>query len=260
MNYVLSEWLNLIVRWFHVFAGILWIGQTFLFTWMDRALDHEESLWLVHSGGFYIVGRQRIPKDLPQTLHWFRWEAALTWLSGAALLIIVYYLGGLMDTRALGGVSISIGVSLILLALAWVIYDSLWISPLARNESVGGIVSFVLFVAAAFALTHLMSGRAAYIHVGAMLGTFMSANVWLRILPFQRQMVAAFKKGIPPDVSLGARAKQRTKHNNYMVLTVVFIMISNHFPVATYGNQYNWIVLTALAIVGGVAAKLLRSR
>jgi uncharacterized membrane protein len=176
------------------------------------------------------------------------------------LLIIVYYLGGLMDTRALGGVSISIGVSLILLALAWVIYDSLWISPLARNESVGGIVSFVLFVAAAFALTHLMSGRAAYIHVGAMLGTFMSANVWLRILPFQRQMVAAFKKGIPPDVSLGARAKQRTKHNNYMVLTVVFIMISNHFPVATYGNQYNWIVLTALAIVGGVAAKLLRSR
>jgi uncharacterized membrane protein len=260
MNYVLSEWLNLIVRWFHVFAGILWIGQTFLFTWMDRALDHEESLWLVHSGGFYIVGRQRIPKDLPQTLHWFRWEAALTWLSGAALLIIVYYLGGLMDTRALGGVSISIGVILILLALAWVIYDSLWISPLARNESVGGIVSFVLFVAAAFALTHLMSGRAAYIHVGAMLGTFMSANVWLRILPFQRQMVAAFKKGIPPDVSLGARAKQRTKHNNYMVLTVVFIMISNHFPVATYGNQYNWIVLTALAIVGGVAAKLLRSR
>jgi uncharacterized membrane protein len=260
MNYMLSEWLNLIVRWIHVFAGILWIGQTFLFTWMDRSLDREDSLWLVHSGGFYIVGRQRVPKDLPQTLHWFRWEAALTWLSGATLLIIVYYLGGLMETQALGGVLISIIVSLILLALGWVVYDSLWISPLSKNESAGGIVSFILFVAVAFALTHLMSGRAAYIHVGAMLGTFMSANVWLRILPFQRQMIAALKKGIPSDMSLGARAKQRTKHNNYMVLTVVFIMISNHFPVATYGNQYNWIVLTGLAIVGGVAAKLLRSR
>jgi uncharacterized membrane protein len=260
MNYMLSEWLNLIVRWIHVFAGILWIGQTFLFTWMDRSLDREDSLWLVHSGGFYIVGRQRVPKDLPQTLHWFRWEAALTWLSGATLLIIVYYLGGLMETQALGGVLISVIVSLILLALGWVVYDSLWISPLSKNESAGGIVSFILFVAVAFALTHLMSGRAAYIHVGAMLGTFMSANVWLRILPFQRQMIAALKKGIPSDMSLGARAKQRTKHNNYMVLTVVFIMISNHFPVATYGNQYNWIVLTGLAIVGGVAAKLLRSR
>jgi uncharacterized membrane protein len=260
MNYELSEWLNLIVRWFHVFAGILWIGQTFLFTWMDRTLDREKSLWLVHSGGFYIVERQRVPKDLPQTLHWFRWEAALTWLSGATLLIIVYYLGGLMDTQVLGGALISIVVSLILLTLGWVIYDSLWISPLARNEIAGGIVSFVLFVAVAFALTHLMSGRAAYIHVGALLGTFMSANVWLRILPFQRQMVAAFKKGISPDMSLGDRAKQRTKHNNYMVLTVVLIMISNHFPVATYGNQYNWIVLTALAVVGGIAANLLRNR
>ena len=260
MNYMLSEWLNLIVRWIHVFAGILWIGQTFLFTWMDRSLDREDSLWLVHSGGFYIVGRQRVPKDLPQTLHWFRWEAALTWLSGATLLIIVYYLGGLMETQALGGVLISIIVSLILLALGWVLYDSLWISPLSKNESAGGIVSFILFVAVAFTLTPLMSGRAAYIHVGAMLGTFMSANVWLRILPFQRQMIAALKKGISPDISLGARAKQRTKHNNYMVLTVVFIMISNHFPVATYGNQYNWIVLAGLAIVGGVAAKLLRSR
>jgi uncharacterized membrane protein len=260
MNYMVSEWLNLIVRWIHVFAGILWIGQTFLFTWMDRTLDREESLWLVHSGGFYIVERQRVPKDLPQTLHWFRWEAALTWLSGVTLLIIVYYFGGLMDTQALGGVLTSIVVSLILLALGWAVYDSVWISPLSKHESAGGILSFILFVAVTFALTHLMSGRAAYIHVGALLGTFMSGNVWFRILPFQRQMVTALKKGIPPDMSLGGRAKQRTKHNNYMVLTVVFIMISNHFPVATYGNQYNWIVLTGLAIVGGVAAKLLRSR
>src|SRR5262245_1581536 len=260
MNYALSEWLNLIVRWFHVFAGILWIGQTFLFTWMDRTLDREDSLWLVHSGGFYIVQRQRVPKNLPQTLHWFRWEAAMTWLSGLMLLIVVYYLGGLMDTQALGGVWISIIVGLILLTLGWAIYDSLWCSPLARYERAGSVISFLLFVVVVFALTHLMTGRAAYIHVGAMLATLMTANVWIRILPFQRRMVEALKKGIPPDMSLGARAKQRTKHNNYMVLTVVFIMISNHFPVATYGNQYNWAVLCVLAIVGGVAAKVLRSR
>ena len=260
MYYSLSEWLNLIVRWFHVFAGILWIGQTFLFTWMDRALDREESLWLVHSGGFYIVNRQRIPHNLPQTLHWFRWEAAMTWLSGFTLLIIVYYLGGLMDTQALGGVLISIAVFLILLALAWVAYDALWRSPIGRSEPVGAVVSFVLLVAVIFGLTHMISGRAAYIHVGAMLGTFMTANVWVRILPFQRQMVAAVKKGIPPDMSLGARAKQRTKHNNYMVMSVVLIMISNHFPVATYGNQYDWAVLPILMIIGAVAAKILRSR
>ena len=260
MYYSLSEWLNLIVRWFHVFAGILWIGQTFLFTWMDRALDREESLWLVHSGGFYIVNRQRIPQNLPQTLHWFRWEAAMTWLSGFTLLIIVYYLGGLMDTQALGGVLISIAVFLILLALAWVAYDALWRSPIGRSEPVGAVVSFVLLVAVIFGLTHMISGRAAYIHVGAMLGTFMTANVWVRILPFQRQMVAAVKKGIPPDMSLGARAKQRTKHNNYMVMSVVLIMISNHFPVATCGNQYNWAVLPILMIIGAGAAKILRSR
>jgi uncharacterized membrane protein len=260
MNYSLSEWLNLIVRWFHVFAGILWIGQTFLFTWMDRALDREESLWLVHSGGFYIVNRQRIPQNLPQTLHWFRWEAAMTWLSGFTLLIVVYYLGGLMDTQTLGGVVLSVVVCLILLALAWVAYDALWRSPIARNEPLAAVVSFLLLVGVIFALTHMMTGRAAYIHVGAMLGTFMTANVWLRILPFQRQMVAAVKKSIPPDMSLGARAKQRTKHNNYMVLSVVLIMISNHFPVATYGNQYNWVVLPVLMIIGGIAAKILRNR
>src|ERR1700758_4221253 len=121
MNYNVNEWLNLVFRWFHIFAVILWIGQTFLFTWMDRTLDREDSLWLVHSGGFYIVERQRVPKDLPQSLHWFKWEAAMTWLSGLLLLITIYYFGGLMDTQILGGVTISIAVMLILLVLGWVI-------------------------------------------------------------------------------------------------------------------------------------------
>jgi uncharacterized membrane protein len=263
VNYNLSEWVNLIVRWFHVFAGILWVGQTFLFTWMDRTLNKEESLWLVHSGGFYMVERQKVPKDLPQTLHWFRWEAAMTWLSGMALLIVVYYLGGLLDTQTFGGPTISIVVGFIMLAAAWVIYDALWWSPqslLTRREPVGAMISFALLFGIIFGLTHVMNGRAAYIHVGAMLGTFMTANVWLRILPFQRQMVDAVKKRILPDMSLGDRAKQRTKHNTYMVVPVVFIMISNHFPVATYGNQYNWLVLSVLIIVGCLAAKALRTR
>ena len=260
MDYNLSEWLNLIVRWIHVFAGIMWIGQTFLFTFMDRALNSESSLWLVHSGGFYVVERQKIPKNLPQTLHWFKWEAAMTWLSGTTLLIIVYYLGGLVDTQALGGVPITVIAGLVFLALVWVIYDAIWISPLARNEAAAAVVSLALLFGFVFGITRFMSGRAAYIHVGAMLGTFMTANVWLRILPFQRQMVGAVKKGIPPDMSLGERAKQRTKHNNYMVVPVVFIMLSNHFPVATYGNQYNWLVLIVLMILGGLAAKVLRSR
>ena len=275
MDYALSEWLNLVVRWFHVFAGILWIGQTFFFTWMDRTLSSESSLWMVHSGGFYVVQKQKVPEALPQRLHWFRWEAALTWLSGMTLLIIVYYLGGLMETQAVGGVTISVFIGFMLLAVAWAVYDLFWRSPLGKNEAVGAIVSYAMLVGVIFGLTHVMSGRAAYIHVGAMLGTLMSANVWVRILPFQRQMVAAARQGMSganasptgcshqnmmPDMSLGDRARQRTKHNNYMVVPVVFIMISNHFPVATYGNKYNWLVLSVLTVIGGIAAKILRSR
>src|SRR5262249_47221999 len=164
--------------------------------------------------------------NLPQTLHWFRWKTAMTWLNGLMLLIIVYYLGGLINTRVFDDVLISIRVCLILLALAWIVYDSLWRSPLARSEPVAATISFILLVALIFRLTHWMTNRAAFIHIRTMLATFMTANVWVRILPFQRQMVAAIKKGIAPDKSLGARAKQRTKHNNYMVMSVVFIMIS----------------------------------
>jgi uncharacterized membrane protein len=260
MDFQLSEWANLVVRWVHVIAGILWIGQTFFFTWMDRALDHEDALWLVHSGGFYIVERQRVPEALPRTLHWFRWEAAMTWLSGVLLLVIVYYMGGLMATEVLGGPAPAFFACVVLLSVAWLIYDALWRSPLTASEPVGAAISFVLLVAVIFALTRVMSGRAAYIHVGAMLATFMTANVWMRILPFQRRMVAAAMQGQPPDMTFGARAKQRTKHNNYMVVPIVLIMISNHFPVATYGSTYNWLVLAALTLVGWGGAKFLRTR
>lgn len=271
MDFNLSEWLNLVVRWVHVFAGILWIGQTYLFAWLDRQLTAADnfggqqtpssSVWMVHSGGFYVVEKQPGTHLLPQKLHWFRWEAAITWLSGMALLVIVYYLGGVLVDTDVADIKVSTGVviGLSLLAVAWFIYDLLWLSPLSRNEPVGAMVSFLLLVGIAFGLTEVLSARAAYMHVGALLGTLMAANVWLRILPAQRQMIALAKEGKRPDPALAARAKLRSKHNTFMVVPVVFIMISNHFPVATYGHKYNWLILAVLILVGWAAAKLLRS-
>jgi uncharacterized membrane protein len=217
---------------------------------------------MVHSGGFYLVGKQKIPQLLPQKLHWFKWEAASTWLSGMMLLILVYHAGGLMVDENVSQLStraaVALGVGI--LPLGWAIYDLLWLSPLGRFPIAAASLSFILLVAVAFSLTHLLSGRAAYIQVGAMMGTLMAANVWLRILPAQRQMVAAIQARTPPDAALAARAKARSKHNTYLVVPVVLIMISNHFPTATYGHEYNWAVLGLLILVGFGAAKLLRGR
>ncbi|MEE9235771.1 MAG: urate hydroxylase PuuD [Candidatus Acidoferrales bacterium] len=267
MNFNWSEWLNLLVRWVHVFAGILWIGQTFFFAWLDRRLSAEEKsspqgearVWMVHSGGFYAVGKAGSQQVVPGRLRWFRWEAALTWLSGMVLLLLVYYHGGaLIDTHiadiGLGtGAAIGLGV----LVLAWPAYDLLWLSPLGKNQLLGALVSYLLLVGVIYGLTQVLSARAAYIHVGALLGTLMAANVWMRILPAQRRMVSAIKEGKAPDPVLAARAKQRSKHNTYMVVPVVFIMISNHFP-GTYGDPYNWVLLAVLILAGSGAAHLLR--
>jgi uncharacterized membrane protein len=274
-----SEWLNLFVRWFHVFAGILWIGQTWFFTWLDGALRASEAaaspagasragvredpprVWLVHSGGFYTVEKPAVT-GVPPRLHWSRWEAALTWLSGMALLVIVYYAGGILVDASVADISPGAGVAigLGLLVLSWLVYDGMWRSPVGRSETVFAALSFLMLVAVAYGLTKVFSSRAAYMHVGAMLGTLMAANVWLRIIPAQRQMVAALESGGRLDPALGARAKLRTKHNTYMVLPVVLIMISNHFPVATYGSRYNWLVLGALVLVGWAAAWWIRAR
>ncbi len=271
MDFSLSEWLNLAVRWIHAFAGILWIGQTYFFTWLDGRLTAEEragpaenpqaQVWMVHSGGFYVVEKQKFAGLLPRKLHWFRWEAALTWLSGMVLLVIVYYMGGVLVDDSVAKISVGTGVAIGvgLLVVSWVVYDLMWQSPVGRSEIVFGVISFVLVVGVAYGLTHVLSGRAAYIHVGAIFGTLMTANVWMRILPTQRKMIAALKEGKTPDAALAARAKLRTKHNTYMVVPVVFIMVSNHFPTATYGNKYNWEILAALVLVGWAAAKLIRN-
>ena len=289
----LSEWLNLILRWIHVFAGIMWVGTTYYFTWLDARLSEEEKavantgetaqIWMVHSGGFYVVEKRKVPDLASRTLHWFRWEAGTTWLSGFALLVLLYYFGGgatidpdVKDSavacyqQLLGGklnafFDLSVHYYWFVVALGcatlvagWLVYDLLMISQLRKNEKVFAVIAYILLVGTAYGLTRVLSGRAAYIHVGALMGTIMAANVWMRILPAQKKMIAALNAGRKPDDALSAQAKLRSKQNTFMAVPVVFIMISNHFPSVAYGDQYNWAVLAILILVGWIAAKFIR--
>jgi uncharacterized membrane protein len=253
LNYTLQEWLNLTFRWAHIFAGILWIGATWYFTWLDRRFHttDPEEVWMVHSGGFYQVRKQQSP-SAAHTLHWFKWEAAYTWLSGLVLLIVVYYLGGLMSDGEPGKLTNAqaIGAGAGFIVVSWLLYDLV----LARNDVVAMVAGLVLIVASTWFLSRIMAPRAAFMHVGAALGTMMAANVWQRIIPAQKQMVS----GGNPDPALAERAKKRSKHNTYLIMPVLLVMISNHFPIATYGSQYNWIVLGVLTIVGWGAAHIVR--
>ena len=267
----LSEWLNLLFRWIHVFAGIMWVGTTYYFTWLDARLTEEEKaaantgvpaqVWMVHSGGFYVVERRKVPDLVSRTLHWFKWEAGTTWLSGFALLIVVYYLGGGAlvdpDVREIS-VAAAVGVGVGVIVVGWIVYDGLMLSPLGRNEVAFVVVAYILIVGLSFGLTSLLSARAAYIHVGAVFGTIMAANVWMRILPAQRKMIAALKEGRKPDERLAAQAKLRSKQNTFLAVPVVFIMISNHYPGVTYGDRYNWLILSGLVLAGWIAAKFIR--
>jgi len=264
-----SEWLNLLLRWFHVFAAILWIGQTWLFTWFEAHFEPSPErsnsageLWMVHSGGFYKVEKHMAPLVLPRALHWFRWEAALTWMSGMGLLLLVYYAGGLLvdDRVADIGVGTAASIGLAVLASSWFVYDALCRTPLGRSERGLAASGFLLIVGLAFGLTRVLSGRAAYMHVGAVLGTLMAANVWVRILPAQRRMIALVEGGGTNDPALGAQAKLRSKHNTFMVIPLVFIMLSSHFPTLTYGHRYNWLVLGGFVLLGFLAAKVVRER
>lgn len=266
-----SEWLNLLLRWIHVFAGIMWVGTTYYFTWLDARLTEEEKatlntgtpaqVWMVHSGGFYVVERRKTPDLVSRTLHWFRWEAGTTWLSGFALLVLVYYLGGGAlidpDVRPLSlGVAVALGIGIIF--ACGFVYDMMMLSPLSRNEKLFAAIAYVLIVVVAFGLTRVFSARAAYIHLGAIFGTIMAANVWMHILPAQKRMIAALNEGRKPDDRLSAQAKLRSKQNTFMAVPVVFIMISNHFPGVTYGDRYNWIILSVLVLLGWIAAKFIR--
>ena len=266
----ISEWLNFIARWIHVFAGIMWVGTTYYFTWLDARLTEEEKaiantgnaaqIWMVHSGGFYLVEKRKVPDELSRKLHWFKWEAGTTWLSGFALLIVVYYLGGgaLIDRDVADiGLGTAVGLGIGALIVGWLIYDLLMISPLGRNEKLFAVVAYALIVAASYGLTRVFSGRGAYIHLGAIFGTIMAANVWMRILPAQRKMIEAIKAGQKPDEKLAAEAKLRSKQNTFTAVPVVILMLSSHFGGTTTGG-YDWIHLVILVPVGWLAAKLIR--
>jgi uncharacterized membrane protein len=266
----IREWLNLGVRWFHVFAGIMWVGQTYYFTWLDgqfSRLQKEASsdkappaVWMVHSGGFYTVEKQESLRVSAGEVRWFRWEAAMTWLGGMVLLVLVYYLGsGLIDPDVAdisktAGIAIGVGA----IVFGWLIYDGLMLSPVGKSQPSFVGIAFILIAGASWGLLHLLSARAAYIHMGAIFGTIMTANVWSRILPAQRKMIAAAAAGQPFDRALGAQAKLRSKHNTFMAVPVVFLMLSNHYPVATYGNRYAWPILLSLILLGWFAAQVIR--
>jgi uncharacterized membrane protein len=258
----LSEWANLIVRWTHVFSAIMWVGSTYYFTWLDGQMRRggDRPVWMVHSGGFYTVVKQKTLGVPPPEVHWFRYEALATFLTGFVLLNLVYYHGGLMvdpiDPKLSPMAAGVLGVTT--LAAGWTVYDLLARSPLVDHEPAFAVVGFLLIVAGAFALSMVLSTRATYIHVGALFGTIMASNVWMRILPPQRRMIAAAAKGEPFDASLAGGAKRRSKHNSFLAVPATFIMISNHFPTATYGNHYAVPILGALILVGWGAAALIR--
>jgi uncharacterized membrane protein len=260
------EVLSMLVRWLHIIAGVAWIGASFYFIWLDNSLDPPEpqseaagkgvagELWAVHGGGFYNPQKYAVaPATLPQKLHWFKWEAYTTWLSGSALLIIVYWLnaGAMMLDPALSVVSPTAAVLIGIGSMigSWLIYDLLCRSPLGRRDGILGVVVFIFIIGLAWWLSTQLSGRAAYIHVGAAIGTIMAANVLFVIIPGQRRMVAAMRAGKLPDPRDGKRGKQRSVHNNYFTLPVLFLMISNHYA-ATDQHPYSWAILALIAAAG----------
>jgi uncharacterized membrane protein len=259
-----NGWLDLLFRWLHVIAGIAWIGSSFYFIALDNHLlppkDDRDAdggvggeAWEIHGGGFYHVQKYKVaPRTLPEPLHWFKWEAYTTWLSGFALLIVLYYVNAntylidksVADLSPWEAIAISVG----LLVLAWFVYDGLC-RVLDGHDLLLAAAVFAFVAASAYAAGHLFSGRGAYIQVGAMVGTMMVGNVFFVIIPAHWELVRAKQAGREPDAGLGLRAKQRSVHNNYLTLPVVFTMISNHFPF-TYGRSYSWLILVALMVIG----------
>lgn len=256
----LMEWLNIIVRVMHITFGIAWIGASFYFVFLENALNRTDNvrdelagnLWAVHGGGFYYLEKYKVaPKVLPKTLHWFKYEAYFTWISGFGLLFIIYYFNAsamLIDTSVLKlSTTAAIAISIGSFILAWQLYDMLCKSRLVKYPVLFVVTGLVLLLAFAYGYSHLFSGRAAFIHFGAMIGSIMVGNVFFVIIPSQKAMVNAAKKGIPPDASKGKKALFRSIHNNYFTLPVLFVMVSNHFP-STFGNKYQWLVLAAISL------------
>jgi len=258
----LLDWLNLIVRWAHIVVAIAWIGASFYFIWLDDSLEASGEaelageLHAIHGGGFYRVQKYRLaPGELPRQLHWFKWEAYWTWITGFILLVLIYYLGAelyLVDPAVMklsNAAAIGIGLGSLLAGL--VVYEGLCRSPLAKNEMIFSLVIFVLLAFAAWGLTQVFSGRGAFIHYGAILGTIMVANVLHVIIPGQRELVRAKEQGREPDPRYALASKQRSLHNTYFTLPVIFTMIAGHYAM-TFGSRWNWLVLVALTLAGAL--------
>jgi len=255
----LMEWLNLSVRWIHMITGVAWIGASFYFVWLENNLNRVNprdglsgDLWAIHGGGIYHLEKYKLaPPAMPDNLHWFKWEAYFTWLSGVALLCVVFYANPELYLLAPGsslsgveGVALGIGS----LFVGWFVYSFLCYSALGKRPALLGLILFILLIGSAFGFSKVFSGRGAYLHVGAIIGTIMVGNVFRIIMPAQRALVAAIAENRTPDPSLPAKGLLRSRHNNYFTLPVLFIMISNHFP-STYGSHYNWLILAGIAVL-----------
>lgn len=258
----LLDWASLLLRWAHFIVGIAWIGASFYFIWLDDSLKPSKDprlageLWAVHGGGFYHAHKYRVaPDELPETLHWFKWEAYWTWITGFALLVLHYYASPgvyLVDRSVMdisGGAAIAIGAGS--LVVGWLAYDLLCKSPLGRNDLALGAVMFVLLAAAAWGYCAVFGARAAFIHYGALLGTIMVANVAMVIIPGQRELVRAKQHGREPEARFGLAGKQRSVHNTYFTLPVLLVMIANHYAMI-WSARHAWLVLVALSLAGAL--------
>ena len=272
MELVLTEWASAILRWLHVIAGIAWIGSSFYFIHLDLSLKSRPGLpagvkgdeWQVHGGGFYHMMKYLVaPAQMPDSLTWFKWEAYATWLSGFSLLVVVYYLGAdiflidksVLDLTALQAASIAF-VSLV---ISWLVYEGLCRSPLGRHEVALALVGYVYLVALTYGFTHVFSGLGAFTQIGALIGTIMVANVFVIIIPYQKKTVDALRAGKEPDPVWGEIGKQRSVHNNYLTLPVVFLMLSNHYPLL-FATRYNWMIVAIVLVIGPVIRHFYNSR
>jgi uncharacterized membrane protein len=260
---LLLEWLGALARWVHVLAAIMWVGDSFLFMWMDSSLEPPRKLregdvagemWMVHSGGFYEVVKRRSlrPEDMPPNLYWFMWQSYSTWISGAFLLAVVYWLGGgalLVDSGSRLSPGAAVAVSAGSLVAAWLVYDAACRSPLARKPWLLTSLLVLALAGAAFGFTRIFGARAAWLQTGAMLGSIMAANVWRVIVPGQAKMLAQTRAGVPVDTGPGKLAKARSTHNHYLTLPVLFMMLSQHFP-SGYGHPLGWLVLLLMSTFG----------
>jgi uncharacterized membrane protein len=269
---VLTEWVSSILRWLHVIAGIAWIGSSFYFIHLDLSLKPRPGLpagvkgdeWQVHGGGFYHMMKYLVaPAQMPDSLTWFKWEAYTTWLSGFALLVVVYYLGAdifLIDKSVLELTAAqAAGVAFVSLVISWLVYEALCRSPLGHHEAALALVGYVYLVALTYAFTHVFSGLGAFTQIGALIGTIMVANVFVIIIPYQKKTVAALIAGKEPDPAWGELGKQRSVHNNYLTLPVVFLMLSNHYPLM-FATKYNWVIVAIVLAIGPVIRHFFNSR